>query len=84
MNSLLILAQTTQSFNVLTAIKHAILGYTKDNAGCIVDFLPAEYVVDISEADLQPHFRRVNEIKERERKNLPSGIEMLNQLYKRF
>jgi hypothetical protein len=82
MKSLLQIATTTQSFNVLTAIQHAILGYTKENAGCIRDFLPAEYTVDLTEADLQPHFRRVNEIKVQERKSLPSGIEMLNQFYK--
>lgn len=82
MKSLLQIATTTESYNVLIAIKHAILGYTKENAGCIKSFLPFDYTVDLTEADLQPHFRRVNEIKVQERKNLPSGIDLLNQFYK--
>lgn len=82
MNSLLQIATTTESFNVLTAIKHVLAGYTKENAGCVKDFLPAEYTVDITEAQLMPEFRRVNELKMKEHKYLPTGIELLNQFYK--
>lgn len=82
--SLFQLAQTTDSFNVLTAIKHVIAGYTKENAGCVRDFLPDGYDCDITEEQLMPHFRRVNEIRIQQQAKLPTGIQLLNQFYKNF
>jgi hypothetical protein len=81
MQSLQQIAATTESFNVLTAIKHAILGYNRENAGCIKDFLPVAYRVDLTEEDLMPQFRRVNEIRMKRNSNLPSGMEMLRRVF---
>lgn len=81
MQSLQQIAATTESFNVLTAIKHAILGYNSNNAGCIKDFLPVAYNVDLTEEDLKPQFRRVNEIRIKRNANLPSGMDLMRRVF---
>jgi hypothetical protein len=68
------LAGVTNSYNVLIAIRHAIKGYTAENAGCIKMSLPFAYNVDLNEEELQPHFRRVNDIKIRNDKSLPVNL----------
>ena len=65
-SSLTIIATTTNSFNVLTAIKQIQLGFV--NSPLVLEFFPNGYENDLSSENLTKCFKRLNDEKVRLRK----------------